>query len=247
MIYLKTPTEIERMRESGKIVRDALLLADSIVRAGVTTAEINAAVEKLIRNAGAVPSFLNYNGFPASACVSVNGEVVHGIPGRRIIKDGDIVSVDVGAVKNGYHGDAARTFTVGAVKPEILKLVRVTEECFFKAVESFKDGGRLGDIGEAVQRHAEGNGFSVVRALVGHGIGRVMHEDPAVPNYGTAGHGIRLSKGLALAIEPMINLGSYDVRTLSDGWTVVTADGKPSSHYENTVVLTSNGTEILTL
>jgi methionyl aminopeptidase len=247
MIYLKTSSEIDRMRESGKIVRDALLLAGSLIRAGVITEDINAAVEKFIRAAGAAPSFLNYNGYPASVCISINSEVVHGIPGKRVIADGDIVSVDIGAVKQGYHGDAARTFTVGAVKPETVKLVKVTEECFFKAVERFREGGRLGDLSEAVQRHAESNGFSVVRALVGHGIGRSMHEDPPVPNYGTAGRGIRLSKGLAVAIEPMINAGTYDVRTLNDGWTVVTADGKPSAHYENTVVLTNNGAEILTL
>lgn len=247
MIYIKSESEIARMRESGAIVRDTLLLLERHTKAGVTTDELNRIAEKYIRSCKAEPSFLNYNGYPASICVSVNDEVVHGIPGNRVIHHGDIVSVDVGAVKNGYHGDAARTIIVGDVSEEVAKLVEVTKQSFFAGIAEFKEGNRLGDISHAVQTYAESFGFSVVRALVGHGIGRAMHEDPPVPNYGRASHGPRLVTGMALAIEPMINVGTYDVYQEDNGWTIVTADNKPSAHYENTCVLTDNGLEILTL
>ncbi|MFQ7035303.1 MAG: type I methionyl aminopeptidase [Candidatus Borkfalkia sp.] len=213
----------------------------------MTTADVNALADDYIRSRGAIPSCLGYCGYPASVCVSVNEQVVHGIPGERIIRDGDIVSLDFCAYKNGYHADAARTFLVGDVSEEKRRLVRVTEECFFKAVENLKAGTPLYDIGAAVQKHAESNGYSVVRALVGHGIGKEMHEDPAVPNFGKAGTGVRLKAGTVLCIEPMINMGGYQVDFLSDGWTVETRDKQPSAHYENTVVIREDGVEILTL
>lgn len=247
MIYLKSDSDIAYMRESGAIVRDTLLLMERTVREGVTTAHLNEVAEKYIRSCKAEPSFLNYNGYPASICASVNEEVVHGIPGDRVLHHGDVVSIDVGAVKNGFHGDAARTFIVGSVPENVRKLVEVTRQSFFEGVAMFKEGNRLGDISHAVQSYAESFGFSVVRAMVGHGIGKSMHEDPAVPNYGRAAHGMRLEKGLALAIEPMIAIGTYDVYVEENEWTVVTADRKTSAHYENTVVLTDNGPEILTL
>ena len=201
-----------------------------------------------IRDNGAYPSFLGYGGYPASTCISINDMVVHGIPSDdMIIREGDIVSVDVGTILNGWQGDAARTFAVGEISEEKKKLVKVTEECFFKAVENLKSGTPLGDIGYNVQTHAEANGFSVVRALVGHGIGREMHEDPSVPNYGKKGTGIRLKAGMVIAIEPMINAGVYQVDFMSDGWGVKTRDRRPSAHYENTVAILEDGVEILTL
>lgn len=248
MITIKTAEDIAKMRSAGKIVGDLLKLLEDKVKVGVTTKKLDDIAYDFITRHNATPSFLNYNGYPASICVSIDEEVVHGIPSdKRYIEEGQIVSIDAGAYLNGWHGDAARTFVVGKTTSERQKLVDVTKECFFKGVEQFTSGNRLGDISNAVQLHAESNGFSVVRALVGHGIGRQMHEDPSVPNYGRAGFGVRLEKGMALAIEPMINLGGFDVRTLSDGWTVVTRDSLPSAHYENTVVLTENGIEILTL
>ncbi|HIU83514.1 MAG TPA: type I methionyl aminopeptidase [Candidatus Faecicola pullistercoris] len=247
MINLKSNSEIERMREAGKIVRDTLLLMETLVKPGVTTKELDRAAYKYITSCKATPSFLNYNGYPASICASIDEEVVHGIPSGRRIEEGQIVSIDVGACIGGFHGDAARTFAAGRVSPLKEKLMKVTEQSFFKGIEQFKEGNRLGDISAAVQQYAEANGFSVVRALVGHGIGRKMHEDPAVPNYGMPGRGLRLEKGLVLAIEPMINAGTYEVAQLEDGWTIVTEDDMPSAHYENTVALTENGLEILTL
>ncbi len=248
MVYLKNAEEIAAMREANRIVKDALAEVEEKIRPGMTTADVNRIVHFRIIKEGAKPSFLNYHGYPASACVSVDEVVIHGIPNKkRILEEGNIVSVDVGAFKNGFHGDAARTFCIGKVSEEKEKLVRVTRESFFQGVEQFREGNRLGDISFAIQSHAEQNGFSVVRSFVGHGIGREMHEDPNVPNYGRKGHGLRLQKGMALAIEPMVNIGTFDVRMLDDGWTVVTADGLPSAHYENTVVLTENGVEILTL
>lgn len=235
------------MREPCRIMRDALDYLGNQLKAGMTTADVNALADDYIRSRGAIPSCLGYCGYPASVCVSVNEQVVHGIPGERIIRDGDIVSLDFCAYKNGYHADAARTFLVGDVSEEKRRLVRVTEECFFKAVENLKAGTPLYDIGAAVQKHAESNGYSVVRALVGHGIGKEMHEDPAVPNFGKAGTGVRLKAGTVLCIEPMINMGGYQVDFLSDGWTVETRDKKPSAHYENTVVIREDGVEILTL
>ena len=214
----------------------------------MTTKDVDELVYKYITSCGAYPSELGYDGYPASSCVSVNEVVVHGIPSDRVILDGDIVSVDITAEKNGYHGDACRTFLIGNVSEEKRRLVKVTEECFFKAIEGLQAGVPLYDIGYKVQTHAEANGYSVVRALTGHGIGREMHEDPAVPNYGRAGTGIRLKSGMTICIEPMVNAGTHKVNfSQTDGWTVTTADGLPSAHYENTVLIKDDGVEILTL
>ena len=248
MITVKTDAEIALMRESGKITRDVLDLIGSRIRIGMTTKELDKIAYDYIKSCGAYPSFLGYSGYPASICASIDDIVVHGIPSdNEIIKDGQIISIDVGVLYNGWQGDAARTFMVGNVSEEKKKLVKITEECFFKAIENLHDGSPIGDIGHNVQTHAESNGFSVVRALVGHGIGRDMHEDPSVPNYGKKGTGIRLKKGMTIAIEPMINAGTYQVDFLSDGWSVRTRDRKPSAHYENTIAITDNGVEILTL
>ena len=248
MITIKTESEIERMRVSGKLTANVLELLGKSIRAGMTTAELDRIAYDYIKSAGAEPSFLNYEGYPASTCISIDERVVHGIPSDEVfIKEGQIVSVDVGVKYNGYHGDAARTFLVGEVSPEKKKLVDVTRECFFKAVEHLRAGTPLGDIGYYVQSHAEANGYGVVRALVGHGIGTEMHEDPSVPKYGRKGTGIRLKSGMVIAIEPMINMGTWQVKFLNDGWGVITADGKPSAHYENTVVIKDDGAEILTL
>lgn len=248
MITIKTEEQIAKMRESGKITKNVLDLIGKTIKSGMTTKELDKIAYDYIKSCGAEPSFLGYSGYPASLCVSIDDMVVHGIPSNDIIiKEGQIVSVDVGVVYNGWQGDAARTFAIGEISAEKKKLIEVTEQCFFKAIEDLRDGTPIGNIGHNVQHHAESNGFSVVRALVGHGIGREMHEDPSVPNYGIRGTGIRLKKGMALAIEPMINAGTHKVNFMSDGWGVKTADGRPSAHYENTVVITSNGVEILTL
>lgn len=248
MINIKTDAELNCMRESGRLTKNVLELLGKSIRVGMTTKELDKIAFDYIKSCGATPSFLGYGGYPASICASIDEMVVHGIPSdETIIKDGQIVSIDVGVIYNGWHGDAARTFMVGNVSEEKKRLVKVTEECFFKAVERLSDGSPLGDIGYNVQTHAESNGYSVVRALVGHGIGREMHEDPSVPNYGKKGTGIRLKKGMAIAIEPMINMGGYQVDFLRDGWSVVTRDRLPSAHYENTVAITENGVEILTL
>ena len=248
MICVKTEQEIELMREPCRIVKETLDFVGKHIMAGMTTKEVNDMVHNYIVSCGAYPSELGYCGYPASSCVSVNEVVVHGIPGDRIILDGDIVSVDIVAEKNGFHGDACRTYLIGNVSEEKRKLVKVTEECFFKAIENLKAGTPLYDIGYAVQQHAEANGYGVVRALTGHGIGREMHEDPSVPNYGRKGTGIRLKAGMTICIEPMINMGTFRVDfDKKDGWTVRTADGKPSAHYENTVLIKEDGVEILTL
>ncbi len=248
MITLKNSSEIALMRESGKITRDLLKYIETCVKPGVSTYQLDKIAYDFIKSHGGTPSFLGYSGYPASTCISIDSMVVHGIPSKDIIvKEGQIVSVDVGVILDGWQSDAARTFIVGEVSEQVKKLVRVTEECFFKAVESLYDGAPIGNIGYAVQTHAESNDFSVVRALTGHGIGREMHEDPSVLNYGRKGTGIRLKAGTTIAIEPMINMGTYQVNFLNDGWGVVTKDGKPSSHYENTVAITENGVEILTL
>lgn len=247
MITIKTEREIDLMREPCAIVRDTLAYVGSKIKPGVTTKELDEFAEKYIRSRGAEPSCLGYCGYPASICASVNEVVVHGIPGDRVIREGDIVSIDLCAYKNGFHGDGARTFLVGNVSEEKKKLVRVTEECFFKGIENLRAGTPLYDIGARVQRHAEENGFSVVRALVGHGIGREMHEDPSVPNFGKRGTGIRLKAGMVLCIEPMILAGRREVDVLPDGWTAVTRDKKPAAHYENTVVIREDGIEILTI
>ena len=247
MIHVKSEKEIDLLREPCKIVRDTLDFVGSKIQAGMSTKEVDELVERYIRASGANPSCLGYGGFPASACISVNDMVVHGIPDERILKDGDIVSVDVVADKKGYHGDACRTFCIGAVAPEVKQLVKVTEECFFKAIEGLRAGSALFDIGYAVQQHAESHGYGVIRSYTGHGIGREMHEDPSVPNYGKKGTGLRLRAGTVLCIEPMIAMGDWRVRLLRDGWGAVTMDGKPAAHYENTVVIREDGVEILTL
>ncbi|MCD8201689.1 MAG: type I methionyl aminopeptidase [Clostridia bacterium] len=248
MVYLKTPEQIETMRKVCKIVHDSIEYAGENLRAGMTTRELDALIHKYIVTCGANPTCLGYEGYPAASCISVNEVVVHGIPGDRVIKDGDIVSVDVCADKYGFVGDSARTFLVGDVSEDKKKLVKVAEECFWKALEGLGPGTPLFDIGAAVQEHAEANGYSVVRALTGHGIGREMHEDPNVLNYGKRGTGMRLRAGMVICIEPMINMGTYKVNfDKRDGWTVTTADGKPSAHYENTVAITEDGYDILTL
>ena len=248
MITIKTEQEIEYMRESCRIVKETLDFVGKNIRAGMTTKEVDDLVYKYIISCGAYPSELGYEGYPASSCVSVNEVVVHGIPGDRVILDGDIVSVDITAEKNGFHGDAARTFLIGNVSEEKRKLVKVTEECFFKAIEGLQAGTPLYNIGYAVQTHAESHGYGVVRALTGHGIGSSMHEDPSVPNYGRKGTGMRLRAGMTICIEPMITMGTYKVyQDRNDGWTITTADKKPAAHYENTVLITEGGVEILTL
>lgn len=243
---IKTPAEIEKMRQAGRIVEEVLLLMRQLVKPGVTTAELDAAAADLIKSRGAIASFLHYRGYPNSICASVNEQVVHGIPGERKLLNGDIISVDVGAYLNGWHGDAARTYFVGDVKPEVKRLVRVTRECFYEGLRFARPGYRIGDISAAVQAHAQTYGYGVVRELVGHGIGRNMHEPPDVPNFGAAGRGLRLKAGMTIAIEPMINLGGEAVRVLADGWTVVAKDGLPSAHYENTVAITDGEPLLLT-
>ena len=247
MIIIKNNKEIDLMRSAGRIVAETLLLVEEKVRPGITTAEIDRIAEEFITKHGAKPSFKGLYGFPASLCISVNEQVVHGIPGGYVLKDGDIVSVDCGAYLNGFHGDAARTFAVGNVSEEANKLIKVTEISFFKGIEYAKVGNRLTDISHGIQSYIEASGFAVVRDFVGHGIGRVVHEDPDVPNFGKPGRGPKLAQGMALAIEPMVNLGSYKVKTLNDDWTVVTSDGSLSAHYENTIVILPDGPEILTL
>lgn len=247
MIIYKNNDEISLMRKAGKIVGETLLLLEKEVKPGITTAELDIMAEEFITKHGAKPSFKGLYGFPASLCISVNEQVVHGIPGGYVLKDGDIVSVDCGAYLNGFHGDAARTFAVGNVSEEANKLIKVTEQSFFKGIEYAKVGNRLTDISHGIQSYIEASGFAVVRDFVGHGIGRVVHEDPDVPNFGKPGRGPKLAQGMALAIEPMVNLGSYKVKTLNDDWTVVTSDGSLSAHYENTIVILPDGPEILTL
>ncbi len=247
MIVIKSKKEIELMREACKISAEALQLAGESVKPGISTKEIDNIAYKCIVKHKATPNFLGLYDFPATACISVNDEVIHGIPSAdRIIKDGDIVSIDLGAEINGYNGDNAATFAAGSCSPEAKRLMDVTAEGLVKGIEAAIPGNRIGDIGYAVQTYCESQGFSVVRDYVGHGVGSKLHEDPSVPNFGHKGHGLRLIKGMTLAIEPMINQGSYHVRQLSDGWTVVTRDGKLSAHFEHTVAITDNGPEILT-
>lgn len=247
MIILKNDIEIDLMRKAGRIVGETLNLLEQKVRPGITTAELDRIAEEFITKHGAKPSFKGLYGFPASLCISVNEQVVHGFPGSRKLKEGDIVSIDCGALINGFHGDAARTFAVGNVTEEVKKLINVTEECFFKGIEKAVVGNRLTDISHEIQQYVEANGFSVVRDYVGHGIGKKVHEDPEVPNFGRPGRGPKLMAGMVLAIEPMVNQGSFHVETLSDDWTVVTVDRSFSAHYENTVAILPNGPEILTL
>lgn len=247
MVNLKTKHEITQASIACSVVREVLEKLHSFISPGITSKEINSFVEDIIEKRGAVASFKGYHGFPASICASINDVVIHGIPNDTVLKSGDIISVDVGAYKSGFHGDAARTYLCGDVSPEIQQLVKVTEESYFKGIEQFKMHGRLGDISNAIQNHIESFGYGVVREYCGHGIGRELHEDPQVPNYGPKSYGIRLKRGLILAIEPMVTLGDPLVETLDDGWTVITSDGSFAAHYENTAVLTDNGVEILTL
>ena len=249
MILIKSNSQIADMRKANQIVRDTLNLLCEHTKPGVSTYELNKLAHEYIISQKAVPSFLNYEGFPASICVSVDCEVVHGIPSKKkILQEGQIVSYACGAILNGWHGDAARTVAVGIISPECQRLIDVTEQCFFKGVNSIKAGEtRLGDLGYVIQSYAESFGYGVVRELVGHGIGREMHEDPDVPNFGRAGHGMRLSAGMTIAVEPMITMGSERVDWSSDGWTVKTRDRKPAAHYENTIAILDNGIEILSL
>lgn len=247
MIQVKNAAQIAMMRDAGKITGEALAMAGEMVRPGITTKEIDTAIREYIKKCGATPSFLNYGGFPASACISVNDEVIHGIPrAKKILRDGDIVKIDVGAYYKGYHGDSANTFPVGTVSEEAETLIRVTKESFQKGIETLGPGSRLGDLGAAVDGYVRQFGFSAVRKFVGHGIGRDLHEVPDVPNYGIAGRGQRIYTGMVIAVEPMINAGTYDVIQLDDGWTIKTADGKLSAHYEHTLAVTDNGVVLLT-
>ncbi len=235
------------MKSAGRVVAETLAMIEKVIKPGITTAELDKLAEEFISTHGSKPSFKGYGGFPASICTSVNDVVIHGIPSNMVLQDGDIISVDCGAILNGYHGDAARTFPVGNISKEAQQLIDVTKESFFKGIEKAVVGNRLTDISASVQKHAERFGYSVVRDFVGHGIGTSMHEDPQIPNYGTAGKGPKLVHGMVLAIEPMINMGTCKVNTKPDGWTVITSDGKLSAHYENTVAITNNGPLILTL
>ena len=248
MIQLKNADQIKIMKEAGRITGEALLVARDHVRPGISTLELDRYVREHIEKAGAKPSFLGYGGFPASACISINDEVIHGIPSKqRILQEGDIVKIDVGAFYKGFHGDSARTIAVGRVSDEAQKLIEVTRASFYAGVDQMKIGNRLGDVGAAIDALVVSNGFSTVKRYIGHGIGHELHESPDVPNYGTPGRGTRLCAGMVLAIEPMVNIGTETVRELSDGWTVKTADGSLSAHYENTVALTGDGIINLTL
>jgi methionyl aminopeptidase len=247
MIQVKNAAQIAMMRDAGKITGEALQMAGEMVRPGITTKEIDTAIREYIKKCGATPSFLNYGGFPASACISINDEVIHGIPSsKRMLKDGDIVKIDVGAYYKGFHGDTANTFPVGTVSAEAETLIRVTKESFLEGIKTIGPGSRLGDLGAAVDGYVRQFGFSAVRKFVGHGIGHDLHEASDVPNYGIAGRGQRIYTGMVIAVEPMINAGTHDIIQLDDGWTVKTADGKLSAHYEHTLAVTDNGVVLLT-
>lgn len=247
MVVLKTDREIEKMKDAGRIASKALKLAGAAVEPGISTLEIDDIVKKYIESEGAKPSFLNYGGFPASACISVNNVVIHGIPSKKcVIKNGDIVSIDVGAFFEGFHGDNAATFACGDVSKEAKSLIDATRESLYEGIKMAQIGNRIGDIANAVQRYVEARSYSVVRDFVGHGVGAKLHEDPSVPNYGTPGRGVRLLSGMTIAIEPMVNAGTHEVKVLDDEWTTVTADGKLSAHFENTIAITKDGPIILT-
>jgi methionyl aminopeptidase len=247
MITIKSAREIEIMRRSGKVTAATLALLIDAAKPGVTTLELDRIADASIRSLGGIPTFIGYNGYPSAICTSVNDEVVHGMPGPRVLAEGDLLSIDIGTTLEGYVSDSAVTVAIGTVSDEARKLMDVTQECLMLGIAQMQAGNRLGDIGHAVQQHAEAHGYGVVRALVGHGVGRKMHEDPQVPNYGTPGTGTVLRKGLVLAIEPMITQGSWDVETLDDNWTVVTEDGKLAAHFEHTIAITDDGPKILTL
>ena len=247
MIIIKNSEQIAMMKKAGRITADALLVAREAIRPGVSTKEIDTKIHDFIKRCGAVPSFLGYGGFPGSACISINNEVIHGIPSKKVIvREGDIVKVDVGARYCGYNGDSARTFPVGNVSDVALKLISVTEMSFYEGLKAARAGSRIGDIGSAIENFVISNGFSIVKQYVGHGVGKELHEEPEVPNFGKSGHGPRLYSGMTLAIEPMVNVGVGDVRVLKDGWTVVTGDGKLSAHYENSIAITDSDPVILT-
>ena len=247
MIIIKSPREIDLMRQAVKITAGARTIARQMVEPGVTTQQIDREVHKFITKSGATPSFLNYGGFPASACISVNDEIIHGIPGPRVIHEGDIVSLDVGAKYKGFNGDCAGTFPCGTCSEEAMRLIEVTRQSFFEGIKFAKEGCRISDIGHAIQEYVESFGYSVVREYVGHGVGAKLHEAPEIPNYGKPGHGPRLVKGMTIAVEPMVNIGGVEVRVLDNDWTVVTADGSLSAHYENTILITDGEPEILTI
>ena len=248
MIKIKSQEEIDLMREAGRITRDTLKVVEDSIRVGISTKELDKIAFDYIKSQGATPSFKNYCGFPGSICASVNDTIVHGIPSNNIIlKEGDIISIDCGAKYKGYHGDAARTFPVGKIDAKVKRLIKVTEQSFFEGIKDLKSGAFVGDISHRIQTFVEKNGYSIVRELVGHGVGSHLHEDPMVPNYGKAGSGPRLNANAVIAIEPMVNMGDKNVVFMSDGWTCKTRDGLPSAHYENTVLITESGVEILTL
>ena len=243
---IKTKEEIEIMRRAGSVVGQTLDMVEQKIAPGMSTQQLDTLIDDFIRSKNAIPAFKNYNGFPASACISIDEEVVHGIPGDRIIAEGEIVSVDVGARVDGYYGDSARTYAIGQISPEKMRLLECTKNSLLAGIDKARKGNKLGEISASVQQVAESNGYAVVRQLVGHGIGKKMHEDPQIPNFGNAEDGPTLKSGMVLAIEPMINIGTYDVKTMPDGWTVITADGQPSAHFEHTVAITDDGAEILT-
>lgn len=247
MINIKSEKDLVNMREACRLTKETLLVLKEAIKPGVTTKQLDKIAYDFIKSQGAVPAFKNYNGYPASICASVNSVVVHGIPSEDIVlKEGDIISIDVGVKYKGFNGDSARTFPVGKVKPEVKKLIKVTEESFFEGIKGLKAGDFVGDISHRIQTYVEKHGYSIVRELVGHGVGRHLHEDPQVPNFGRAGSGARLNAGVTIAIEPMVNMGERNVVFLSDGWTCATRDGLPSAHYENTILITETGVEILT-
>ena len=247
MIIVKSPREIELMREAGRITASVFTALEPLLKPGITTLELDRVAEKTIRDQNAVPGFKGYGGFPYTLCISLNDTLVHGFPSKTRLKEGDIVSIDVGAVYKGYNGDAARTYEIGKVSEEAHRLIEVTKECFWEAMKVVKPGIYLSDISHIIQVHAEENGFSIPRDYTGHGIGMELHEDPIIPNYGQPGHGPKLRKGMCLAVEPMLHQGDRRTKVLSDGWTVKTIDGKLAAHYENTIVITDDGYEVLTL
>ncbi len=246
LIAIKSAREIEHMRRAGELTAQARALAGQMVKPGVTTSEIDHEVQKFIEQHGATPSFLNYSGFPKSVCISVNDEVIHGIPGPRVLEDGDIVSIDVGAFLDGFHGDCAATFPCGHISEQAEQLINVTRQSFFEGIQNAKAGARISDISHAVQQYVEANGFSVVRDYVGHGVGRKLHEAPEVPNFGRPGHGARLQSGMTIAVEPMVNAGDWNIKVMKNKWTVKTVDGSLAAHYENTILITDGEPEILT-
>ena len=247
MIYIKNDHDISLMKKAGEIVRDTLNLIESLIKSGITTRYLDNKAEEFILKCKGKPSFKGYYGFPSTLCVSVNNEVIHGKPSDKLIKDGDIVSVDCGANIHGFHADAARTFGVGNITYESKKLINVTRDSFFEGVKYIRDGNRIGDVSNAIQMYVEGNGYFLVKSFTGHGIGRELHEAPEVPNFGKKGFGVVLKKGMAIAVEPMVNVGTEHVRVLDDNWTVITSDGSLSAHYENTVIVTEGEPEIITL